>query len=106
MNTSGPVPPSPGGRRKGPKNLPRLPLSAFSPPNTGASDSFPLPPSPSTVHPDRVVDASVSGVLAEWKQQTGGSLKQRIKSIVVKAEPGDLEGYVRLFCDDENPLRP
>lgn len=54
-----PVPPSPGvgARRKGPKSLPRLPPSAFSPPNTGTSDKFPLAASPSVVHPDKVIDA-------------------------------------------------
>ncbi|KAF9227260.1 hypothetical protein BS17DRAFT_800320 [Gyrodon lividus] len=44
------------GRRKG-KEIPRLPLSAFSPPNTGTSDTFPLPPTPSLVIPQGVVDS-------------------------------------------------
>jgi len=44
------------GRRK-PKNLPSLPMSAFSPPSTGTSDMFPLPPTPSTIFPGEVVDA-------------------------------------------------
>ncbi|KAI0700893.1 hypothetical protein BC835DRAFT_1404707 [Cytidiella melzeri] len=64
MSTPAPlqVPPSPGVgvRRKGPKSLPRLPLSAFSPPNTGTSEQFPLAPSPSTVYPATVLDAQVS----------------------------------------------
>ncbi|KAH9176611.1 hypothetical protein EDB89DRAFT_2112590 [Lactarius sanguifluus] len=81
------LPPSPGvgARRKGPKSLPTLPLSAFSPPNTGVSDNFPLPPSPSTVHPDSVIDASVRGSIPEWKKQTAGPLDGR-------ASEGELEG--------------
>ncbi|KAH9161435.1 hypothetical protein EDB89DRAFT_2116826 [Lactarius sanguifluus] len=69
-------------RRKGPKSLPTLPLSAFSPPNTGVSDNFPLPPSPSTVHPDSVIDASVRA----------GPLDGRVSAVVVKASEGELEG--------------
>ena len=89
------LPPSPGvgARRKGPKSLPTLPLSAFSPPNTGVSDSFPLPPSPSTVHPDSVIDASVRDSIPEWKKQTAGSLDGRVSAVVVKAGEGELEGY-------------
>jgi hypothetical protein len=88
------LPPSPGvgARRKGPKSLPTLPLSAFSPPNTGVSDNFPLPPSPSTVHPDSVVDASVRDSIPEWKKQTVGSLDGRVSAVVVKAGDGELEG--------------
>ncbi|KAG1737617.1 hypothetical protein EDB19DRAFT_1636796 [Suillus lakei] len=51
--------PSPGlasGRRR-PKNLPSLPPSAFSPPSTGTSDMFPLPPTPSALFPAEVIDA-------------------------------------------------
>lgn len=89
-----PPPPSPGvgARRKGPKALPKLPLSAFSPPNTGVSENFPLPPSPSTVHPDRVVDASVRGPLAAWKKQTGETLEKRAKGVVVHTTEGELDG--------------
>ncbi|KAG1815961.1 uncharacterized protein BJ212DRAFT_1272154 [Suillus subaureus] len=51
--------PSPGlaGGRRRPKNLPSLPLSAFSPPSTGTSDMFPLPPTPSALFPGEVIDA-------------------------------------------------
>lgn len=97
-----PTPPSPGvgARRKGHKTLPRLPLTAFSPPNSGVSESFPLPPSPSTVHPDRVVDASVGSSLADWKREVSGALKGRIGGVVVKITQDQLAGYVifRLSC--------
>jgi len=87
-----PISPGVGARRKGPKSLPTLPLSAFSAPNTGISDSFPLPPSPSTVHPDRVVDASVRGSILEWKEQTSGALAGRVGAVVMKASDTELEG--------------
>lgn len=92
--TNPPVSPGVGARRKGPKSLPTLPLSAFSAPNTGISESFPLPPSPSTVHPDRVVDASVRGSILEWKEQTSGALGGRIRAIIVKASDSELEAFV------------
>jgi len=41
-------------RRKG-KDIPRLPLSAFT--NAGASDTFPIPPTPSLITPTGIVDA-------------------------------------------------
>ncbi len=83
-----PPPRSPGvgARRKGPKVLPRLPLSAFTPPNSGTSDRFPLPPSPSTVHPAKVVDAnvisSISGLTA-WNSEVGQVLGGRIGGVVL-----------------------
>lgn len=92
MATVGTIPPplpSPGvgaRRKKGPKTLPKLPPSAFSPPNTGTSDKFPLAPSPSTVHPDFVIDANVvvpvSG-LAGWSSQVGQVLGGRIGGVVL-----------------------
>lgn len=86
-----PVPPSPGvaARRKGPKGhvLPTLPLSAFTPPNTGTSDQFPLPPSPSAINPEKVIDANViapSGSLAQWKEEIGREVQDdKIGGVVV-----------------------
>lgn len=84
-----PTPTSPGRRRKGPKTLPRLPLSAFSPPNSGTSDRFPLPPSPSTLHPDNVIDAHIvatNGDLSQWKQEAGKVLGGRIGGVILSLE--------------------
>ncbi|KAF8638054.1 hypothetical protein AX16_010686 [Volvariella volvacea WC 439] len=90
-----PTPPSPGvgARRKGPKQLPRLPLSAFSPPNTGTSEQFPLPPSPSTVHPEFVIDGHISLSSDEitfdkWKQESGEILGDRTTGAVVAIDGG------------------
>ncbi|KAF9451948.1 hypothetical protein P691DRAFT_722968 [Macrolepiota fuliginosa MF-IS2] len=78
------------GRRKGPKQLPRLPLSAFTPPNSGTSDKFPLPPSPSTVHPENVVDAHVVGdpKLERWQKEVSETLGKRAYGVVL-AIPAD-----------------
>ena len=104
MNSSlPPVPPSPGvgARRKGPgKALPRLPLSAFSPPPSGTSDSFPRPPSPSTIHPEKVIDAHVvapGGDLNKWTQEISKALDGKIAGAVVSlsgTEPSEVEKAV------------
>ena len=76
MSTFPPPPPlSPGvgARRKGPKQLPRLPLSVFTPPNSGTSDKFPLLPSPSAIHPKKILDANVrvaNNDLQHWANDT------------------------------------
>lgn len=89
-STIPPTPPSPGVgvRRKGPKTLPRLPLSAFSPPNSGTSERFPLAPSPSAVHPDTVIDSHVAlaegdASLSQWATEAGQLLGGRIGGVVV-----------------------
>jgi len=97
-----PTPPSPGvgTRRRGPKSLPRLPMSAFTPPNSGSSEKFPLPPSPSTVHPEKVIDANVIVLdgdlnLSEWKQEAGQVLGGRIGGVVLSLpESVDLDPEV------------
>jgi len=84
-------PPSPGvaARRKGgPKTLPKLPLSIFTPPNSGTGDKFPLPPSPSAVHPQAVVDAQVVVTDAtdagqgKWKSETEAIIGDKATGIV------------------------
>lgn len=98
-----PTPPSPnlGVRRKGPKaGLPRLPLSAFSPPNSGTSERFPLPPSPSTVHPEFVVDAHIVAAdadLASWKKEAGKALAGRIGGVVLSLPAADPDKFVAAF---------
>lgn len=93
-----PTPPSPGvgTRRKGGKPHPRLPMSAFSPPNSGTLESFPIPPSASTVHPELVIDANVivqAGDLnlTSWKQKAGQLLSGRIGGVVLSLPGADVE---------------
>lgn len=95
-----PKSPSVGARRKGPKTLPTLPLSAFTPPNTGTSDKFPLAPSPSTIQPEEVIDAHVlapNGDLATWTSQAGQALSGRARGVVLSlhgSAPADVEKAV------------
>ncbi|KAF9543449.1 hypothetical protein CPC08DRAFT_738664 [Agrocybe pediades] len=42
------------------KDLPNLPLSVVAHPNSNAEDSYPFPPSPNSLHPAAVIDASVA----------------------------------------------
>jgi len=75
------------GRRKGPKQLPRIDLTVSTPPNSGVSDRFPRPPSPSTVHPEKVVDAHVIGDpdLQKWQKEVGGLLGSRAHGVVLSS---------------------
>ncbi|KAF4598519.1 Amidohydrolase-related domain-containing protein [Pleurotus pulmonarius] len=88
-----PMPPSPGFglRRKGLKAPPRLPMSAFSPPNSGTSERFPLPASPSALNPEKVLDAHViisddDANLDNWKKAAGPAMGERIGGVVVSLE--------------------
>jgi len=85
------------GRRKGPKQLPRLPPSAFTPPNSGTSERFPLPPSPSTVHPENVVDAHVVGdpELEKWQEEAGETLGGRVYGVVISTTADKAEEILK-----------
>ncbi|KAI0328394.1 hypothetical protein GY45DRAFT_1372421 [Cubamyces sp. BRFM 1775] len=98
-----PKSPSVGARRKGPKALPKLPMSAFTPPNTGTSDKFPLAPSPSSLQPTEVIDAHViapNGDLSSWKSQVGQNLGGRLRGVVLSlhgVQPVEVEKIVLLL---------
>lgn len=80
--------------RKFPKDLPKLPLSAFTPPNTGTLESFPLPPSPSTLQPAKVIDANViskDASYSQWKREAGQVLGSKIRGIVLALPSSELE---------------
>ncbi|KAH0827959.1 hypothetical protein J3R83DRAFT_3597 [Lanmaoa asiatica] len=88
--TPGSLPPSLAGLRRKGKEIPRLPLSAFSPPNTGTSDTFPLPPTPSLIVPSGVVDShlEVSLNAAGGYEADIGHLKPAHKRAVVLSSRG------------------
>jgi hypothetical protein len=85
-------PPSLKGRRDAAKQLPRLPLSVLTPPNTGTLERFPLPASPSSIHPDKVIDANVVGDpdLSKWRKEAGETLGSRICGVVLSALPEEI----------------
>lgn len=98
--------PSPGlsGRRKGPKPHPKLPLSVFTPPASNASDRFPLAPSPSSVHPKKVIDAAVKDV-SSWKSESATAFGTKSDGVVATLQStNDIEGYVKLNYN--NTLSP
>lgn len=108
--SSAPIPPplhSPGlagGRRKGPKNLPKLPLSAFSPPNTGTSDTFALSPTTSSVVPAGIIDSHlrVSEGIDQYREAVGQLVFEKIKGIVLTADAqssDDILGLVQGLAD-------
>lgn len=71
-------------------------MSAFSPPNSGSLESFPIPPSASVVHPEFVIDANVIVQAADlnltsWKQKAGQLLSGRIGGVVLSLPGADIE---------------
>ncbi|KAH7913926.1 hypothetical protein BJ138DRAFT_1001322 [Hygrophoropsis aurantiaca] len=87
-------------RRKGPKNLPSLPLSAFTGPNSGTSDKFPLPPTPSAVFPVSIIDAhfaTTSGL--QLQSQTEKDKRHGVVLTVQK--PEDIPNVIAGYSDPE-----
>ncbi|KIY53951.1 hypothetical protein FISHEDRAFT_32201 [Fistulina hepatica ATCC 64428] len=92
-------------KRKGPKIT--LPLSAFTPPNSGTKDSF---PDASTLHPTTVVDANVvvsdSRTLEQWKKEASQSihLANKLDTAVVSAPAIDAVQIASLIPSDVQVL--
>jgi hypothetical protein len=88
-------------RNKPAKPKPRLPLSAFSPPNSGTGDKFPLPPSPATVHPQVVYDASARipsiDALNGYSSTLGNALSSRLKGVVVSIPEDAVDSVDSLY---------
>lgn len=106
MSSSIPLPlPSPGvgARRKGPKTLPKLPLSIFTPPNTGSSEKFPLPPSPDSLQPSAIADANViapGGDLSKWEREAAEVLDDKASGVIVSlrgTDPKDIEKAIKSY---------
>jgi len=83
--------------RKGPKDLPKLPLSVFTPPSSSAGDSFPSPPSPSALHPAQVIDANIvtnDVSYSQWKKEAGIALAEKTKGVVLTLPSAELENAI------------
>jgi hypothetical protein len=83
-------------RRKVPKDLPKLPSSAFSQ-NSGALDSFPLP-SPSTLQPTQVIDANVVSTdinYSQWKKDAVPNLGSKIQGVVLALPPSEINAALK-----------
>lgn len=88
-----PPPSSKGTKPRPPK--PRLPLSVFSPPNSASGETFQLPSSPTTTHPEAIIDANViiaaPGDLSTWKKEAGSILGARVDGLVLSLPNVDLK---------------
>jgi len=84
--------------RKYPKDLPKLPLSAFTPPNSSALESYPLPPSPSTLQPAQVIDANVVSNdinYNQWKKEAGQNLGSKIRGVVLALPASEINATLK-----------
>jgi hypothetical protein len=84
--------------RKYPKDLPKLPLSAFTPPNSSALESFPLPASPSALHPVQVIDANVVSNdinYSQWKKEAGQNLGSKIRGVVLALPSSEINTVLK-----------
>lgn len=90
-------------RGKTAKPIPRLPPSAFSPPNSGTGERFPLPPSPATVHPQTVLDSSATissiDALTAYSAALGSSLSGRLSGVVVSIPESSVESVDQLYVN-------
>ncbi|KAG8853878.1 hypothetical protein FRB91_004236 [Serendipita sp. 411] len=90
------------------KPIPRLPLSAFSPPNSGTGEKFPLPPSPATVHPQVVYDAgfAVSSIdgLKSYASALGSSPDPRLAGVVVSLPDANLDSIEQITASSTVPV--
>jgi len=85
-------------RRKFPKDLPKLPLSAFTPPNSSALESFPQPPSPSTLQPAQVIDANIVSNdinYSQWKKEAGQILGSKIRGVVLSLPASEISAALK-----------
>lgn len=85
-----------GARRK-PKHLPTLPLSAFTPPNSSTSESFPIVHSPLFIHPTAIIDTNltIESNLDQWRASIGKISPRNVNGVVLSlpadASPDVLE---------------
>jgi hypothetical protein len=83
--------------RKFPKDLPKLPSSAFSPPDSSALDANPLL-SPNALQPAQVVDANVVSNdinYSQWKKEAGQNLGSKIRGVVLSLPASEIHAALK-----------
>jgi len=94
-------------RRKDPKSLPRLPPSAFTPPNATTGDSFPLVPGSNTTHPPKIIDANLIIAsedinLTRWLREAGPNLSQKIAGVVLTLPGSEQDKLKDILASRQN----
>jgi hypothetical protein len=77
-------------RRKSPKDLPKLPSSAFSPPSDSSS--------PSTLQPAQVIDANVVSDdinYSQWKKEAGQNLGSKTRGVVLSLPVSEINAALK-----------
>lgn len=80
-------------RRKQPKDLPKLPSTAFSPPSSTAVEAFPIS-GPDALQPAQVVDANVVSNdinYSQWKKEAGQNLSSKIRGVVLALPASEIQ---------------
>ncbi|KAH9485058.1 hypothetical protein JR316_0001964 [Psilocybe cubensis] len=93
--------------RKFPKDLPKLPLSVFTPPNTGTAESFPVPPSPNSLVPTSVIDANVVSTdvnYTQWQKEAGKDLVDKLRGIVLALPGAELQSALKSSSDNSKVI--
>ena len=84
-------------RRKFPKDLPKLPSSAFAPPSSSALDAIPVP-SPNALQPSQVVDANVVSNdinYSQWKKEAGQNMGSKIRGVVLALPASEIQAALK-----------
>jgi len=84
-------------RRKLPKDLPKLPSTAFSPPSSSDVDAFPIP-GPNALQPAQVVDANVVSNdinYSQWKKEAGQNLSSKIRGVVLSLPASEIPAALK-----------
>jgi len=94
-------------RRKHPKDLPKLPSTAFSPPSSTAVEAFPIS-GPDALQPAQVVDANVVSNdinYSQWKKEAGQSLSSKIRGVVLALPASEIQTALKELDSSSKELQ-
>ena len=86
-------------RRKLPKDLPKLPSTAFSPPSSSALEAFPIH-SPNALQPTQVIDANVVSNdinYSQWKKEAGQNLSSKTRGVVLSLPASEISAALKEY---------